>query len=133
MALLVGAVLAVLVGWFAASVRLDRDRAFYPVVTIVVASYYVLFAAMGGAPGALVLELLVGAVFLVAAAVGFRGSLWIVVVALAAHGIFDVVHAGLISNPGVPVWWPDFCMAYDVAAAGYLAWSIRSGRIRATR
>lgn len=132
MALLIGAVLALLVGWFAAAVRLDRDRAFYPVVTIVVASYYALFAAMGAAPGVLVLETLVGAVFLVAAAAGFTGSLWIVVGALAAHGIFDFIHAALIFNPGVPVWWPDFCMAYDVTAAGYLALSIKSGRIRVT-
>ena len=28
--------------------RFDRDRAFYPTVTIIVASYYVLFAAIGG-------------------------------------------------------------------------------------
>ena len=38
MALLVGVLLAVSVGLFAAGVGLDRDRAFYPVVTIVIAS-----------------------------------------------------------------------------------------------
>jgi hypothetical protein len=36
-ALLVGALLAVAVGLFATSIGLDRDRAFYPVVTIVIA------------------------------------------------------------------------------------------------
>jgi hypothetical protein len=27
-----------------------------------------------------------------------------------------------VANPGVPLWWPSFCMAYDVTAAGILAW-----------
>jgi hypothetical protein len=54
-----------------------------------------------------------------------------VVVALAAHGIFDLAHAAFISNPGVPHWWPEFCLTYDVTAAVYLAWLLKSGRIRA--
>jgi hypothetical protein len=130
-ALLVGAVLAVCVGLFATGVGLDRDRAFYPVVTIVVASYYALFAAMGASTQALVLESLVGAVFLAVAAVGFRSSLWVVAIALAAHGLFDLIHAAVISNPGVPGWWPEFCGAYDVTAAAYLAWLLISGTRRA--
>ena len=131
MALLVGALLAFSVGLFATGFGLDRDRAFYPVVTIVVASYYALFAVMGASTHALVLESLAGAVFLAAAVSGFRWSLWVVVVALAAHGIFDLIHAAVISNPGVPSWWPEFCLTYDVTAAVYLAWLLKSGRIRA--
>ena len=122
MALTVGAVLALLVGAMATAVGLDRDRAMYPLVTLVVASYYVLFAAMGASTGILALEALAGAAFVVAAIVGFRSSLWIVVAALAGHGVFDLVHGSIIHNPGVPHWWPHFCSAYDVAAAAYLAW-----------
>ena len=131
MAALIGALLAFAVGLLATALGLDRDRAFYPVVTIVIASYYVLFAVMGEAMDALVLEALVGAVFLAGAAMGFRTSLWVVVVALVAHGLFDLVHAAIISNPGVPAWWPAFCLAYDVAAAAYLAWLLQRGRLRA--
>ena len=131
MALLVGALLAFSVGLFASGVGLDRDRAFYPVVTIVIASYYALFAVMGASTHTLVLESLVWAVFLAVAVTGFRWSLWVVVVALAAHGLFDLTHAAIISNPGVPRWWPGFCLAYDVTAAAYLAWLLKSGRIRA--
>jgi len=130
-ALLVGALLALSVGLLATGVGLDRDRAFYPIVTMVVASYYALFAVMGASTHALVLESLVGAVFLAFAVAGFRWSLWIAAVALAAHGIFDLTHAAVISNPGVPGWWPEFCGAYDVTAAAYLAWLLKSGRIRA--
>ncbi len=96
-----------------------------------IASYYPLFAIMGASTHALVLESLVCAVFLAVAAVGFRSSLWVVVVALAAHGIFDLSHGTVISNPGVPRWWPEFCLTFDVTAAAYLAWLLRSGHIRA--
>jgi hypothetical protein len=131
-ALLIGAVLALSVGLFATGVGLDRDRAFYPVVTIVIATYYVLFAVMGASTHALVLESLVCLLFLAGAVAGFRGSLWLVVVALAGHGILDLTHAAVIANPGVPTWWPEFCLTYDVSAAAYLAWLLRSGRVRAT-
>ena len=131
MALMIGISLALAVGGFATAVRLDRDRAFYPTVMIVIAFYYVLFAVMGSSTPALVLESLVGAGFLLAAVSGFRSTLWIVVAALAAHGIFDLVHGAAISNPGVPLWWPEFCLTYDVTAAAYLAWLLKSGRIRA--
>jgi hypothetical protein len=131
-ALLIGVFLAVAVGLFATSVGLDRDRAFYPTVTLVIAFLYALFAVMGGSPEALVAESLAGAVFAALAVAGFRASLWVVVAALAAHGVFDLVHGRLISNPGVPAWWPPFCLAYDVTASGYLAWLLARRRVRAT-
>jgi len=131
LALIIGVLLALGAGLLGTASGLDRDRAFYPIVTIVIATYYALFAIMGASTHALVLESLVGAVFLAAAVSGFRSSLWIVVVALGAHGVFDLAHGMVISNPGVPVWWPEFCLAYDAAAAGYLAWLLKSERLRA--
>lgn len=124
MAYVIGVVLALGVALFAMRVGLDRDRAFYPTVTIVVASYYVLFAAMGGSGYALVLELIVMAGFVTAAIVGFKKSEWILVAALAGHGVFDALRGNVIENPGVPAWWPAFCGAYDVVAAACLAWII---------
>jgi len=131
MAFLVGAGLAFSVGLFATGLGLDRDRAFYPVVAMVVATYYVLFAAMGASTHVLVLEVLVCAGFLAVAAAGFRWSLWAAVAALAGHGILDATHAAVITNPGVPPWWPAFCLAYDVTAAAYLAWLLLRKRLRA--
>jgi hypothetical protein len=98
---------------------------------IVIAALYALFAVMGGSTNALVIESLVGAVFVAAAVSGFKSSLWVVVLALAAHGVFDLIHGRVISNPGVPAWWPAFCLAYDVTAAAYLAWLLKIDRIRA--
>ena len=129
MPLLVGVLLAIAVGLVGSVGGLDRDRALYPTVTIVVASYYALFAVMGSSNHALLLEILVGAGFLAAAIVGFRTSLWIVVIALAAHGVFDSVHNRIISNPGMPAWWPQFCGSIDVGMAAWLAWMLKRGRI----
>src|SRR5882762_2595571 len=98
MALLVGVLLAVAVGLFATGLGLDRDRAFYPTVMIVIASTYTLFAVMGASTRALILETLAGAAFLALAATGFKWSLWLVVVALAAHGVFDLTHGAFIAN-----------------------------------
>jgi hypothetical protein len=127
----VGACLAFAVGIFATVVRLDRDRAFYPTVAIVIACLYSLFAVMGGSTRALVIESLIGVGFVALAVLGFRTSLWVVAAALGVHGVFDLVHGAVISNPGVPHWWPAFCLTYDAAAAGYLAWLIISRRTRA--
>jgi hypothetical protein len=121
----IGSLLAMFVSLLARSVKLDRDRAFYPTVLIVIASYYVLFAVMGGTVQALIIESSVMTAFLLVAVVGFKFNLWILVAALVGHGIFDFFHSRIVSNAGVPEWWPAFCLAYDVCAGGCLAWLIR--------
>jgi hypothetical protein len=122
MGLVVGVALALFVSLFARLAGFDRDRAFYPTLLVVIASYYVLFAVMGGSVQALLTEAMVMTGFSFVAVVGFKRNLWLVVGALAGHGVFDLVHGYLVTNPGVPVWWPLFCLAYDVSAAGFLAW-----------
>ena len=129
MPFVIGIVLSAGVAVFARKVGLDRDRAFYPTVTIVIALYYVLFAAMSGSVQAVVIESVVMTLFAAAAVAGFKSSTWIVVVALAGHGVFDAVHGYLIENAGVPAWWPAWCLGYDVGAAVWLAWLLRRGLI----
>ena len=128
---LIGIALAVSVGLLLSWSRMDRDRAVYPIAMIVIGSYYLLFALIGQSPASLLVELAVFAVFAAAAIAGFRSSLWLVVAALATHGVFDLFHGLLVNNPGVPTWWPGFCAAYDVIAAAYLAVLLRRGRIAA--
>jgi hypothetical protein len=121
----VGIVLSLSVALFATRVGFDRDRAFYPTVLIVIASYYVLFAAMSGSLQTVLWESSLMTAFLIAAVVGFKSSAWIVVGGLAGHGVFDALHGSVLENSGVPVWWPAFCLAYDVGAAGGLAWLLK--------
>lgn len=118
---LIGIGLALLVCTFAMLVRFDRERVFYPTMVIVIATYYILFAVMGNSTQALVWESVIAGAFFAVAVVGFKKSLWLIVAALAAHGVFDSFHHLFIRNPGVPVWWPGFCLSFDVLAGGFLA------------
>mgnify|MGYP003347563406 CR=1 FL=1 len=97
MEFIIGLALAIAVGLFATATGLDRDRSFYPTITIVIAGLYVLFAVMGESTHALMIELAIGAAFVIAAVAGFKGSLWIVVVALAGAtalgAVWKIVHA----------------------------------------
>ncbi len=121
----IGLALSAGVALFARQVALDRDRAFYPTVMIVIASYYVLFAVMTGSVQVVATEAVAMTLFAAAAVIGFKSSPWILVAALAGHGLFDAVHGHLIANAGVPPWWPAWCLAYDVGAAAALAWLLR--------
>lgn len=129
MAFLIGIGAALAVGVFGTITGLDRERGFYPTILVVIASYYVLFAAMAGSLSALGPELLVFALFAAVAAWGFRRDLWLVVAGLVAHAVLDFFHGGLVSNPGVPSWWPAWCAAYDLTAPAYLASLLLRGRV----
>jgi hypothetical protein len=118
---LIGVVLAAIVCAFALAAGFDRDRVFYPTLLIVIATYYILFAVMGSSTQALVVEPLVAGIFLMFALAGFKKNLWVVAAALAGHGVFDFFHHLVIQNPGVPVWWPGFCLSFDILAGGFLA------------
>jgi hypothetical protein len=120
-----GIILPIFVGVCAMVIGLDRDRAFYPTVMCVIACIYVLFAAMSGEVRTVIPESLIAVVFLIVATMGFTRNSWWVVLALAAHGTLDVFHGSIVSNSGVPVWWPAFCATYDIVAAGFLAWTLR--------
>jgi len=129
MGTLVGIAVAAFTSLLGRVAGFDRDRAYYPTLLIVVASYYVLFAAMGGSTRALLVESAVMAAFVAMAVAAFRSRLWIAAAGLVGHGVFDMlVHAHLVANPGMPAWWPPFCAAYDVAAGLFLAWLLTRGR-----
>lgn len=126
-----GFAIASVVALTANTLGLDKDRAFYPTVMAVVASYYGLFAAMAGSALVILEEAAVMLVFLLAAVLGFKRNLWVVVAALVGHGILDCFHGHFISNPGIPVWWPMFCLTYDLVAGLLLAWLLCHDRISA--
>lgn len=128
---LVGLFLALAVSVSATLVGFDRDRAFYPTAMVVIASYYGLFAVLGGSVQVLLFESIAIAAFLALSVLGFKRNLWLVVGALLAHGIFDFFHSHIVTNPGVPSWWPMFCLTYDITAAAYLAWLLRRSQVAA--
>src|SRR5206468_7274924 len=111
---LIGVVLAAAVCAFAMAAGFDRDRVFYPMLLIVIATYYILFAVMGSSTPALTIESLAAGSFLILSVAGFKKNLWLVVAALAGHGVFDFWHDLFIQNAGVPLWWPGFCLSFDI-------------------
>jgi hypothetical protein len=131
---LIGVGLALVACAFATLAGFDRDRVFYPTLLTVIATYYSLFAVMGNSTPALAIESAVAGAFLVLAVAGFKRNLWLVVAALAGHGVFDFFHQLFIQNPGVPMWWPGFCLSFDILAGSFLAMLLmrRSGFALAT-
>lgn len=131
---LVGVILGLVVGGFATTAGFDRDRSFYPTVLIVIASYYALFALMGANPHpALEIEIAVGLVFAVLAVLGFKKNIWLAAIGIGGHGFFDFfVHHALVTNSGMPVWWPGFCGTIDIVIGGWLAaclWKTRKTKL----
>lgn len=128
MDIVIGIVLALATGIAGSVVAFDRERSFYPVILIVIATYYVVFAATGASWTAVMAESGVAGIFTVVAVIGYKRTLWFVVGGLAGHGIFDLVHSWVIENRGVPPSWPLFCSSYDLIAAAYLAWLLKRRR-----
>ena len=118
---LVGILLSLGTIVLAAVVGFARERSFYSTVAIVVATYYILFAAMGASGRTLMIEIAIASGFILFAVLGFKGNFWLVAAALVGHGIFDFIRPSVIANPGVPHWWPGFCLAFDVIFGGWLA------------
>jgi len=118
---LIGLILALVLCLFAMLTGFDRDRAFYSTVVIVVAHYYVLFAVVGATTHIVLAESMAASAFIVLAVVGFKTTQWITAAALAGHGVYDFFHHLIIQDPGVPVWWPAFCMSFDVLAGAIVA------------
>ncbi len=110
----IGVLSAVAIAAFAGYTRFDRDRSFFPTVLVVIASYYILFAVMGGSRQALVWELAAAVVFSTLAVMGALHLPVLVGVGIVAHGLFDFVHYMMVENAGVPDWWPGFCGSFDV-------------------
>jgi hypothetical protein len=117
MEFIVGIALALLVCSAAAWLGMDRNRVFYPTVLIVIASYYILFAVIDGGHDVLLSELAIATAFIGLAVVGFKRNLWLVVGALAGHGVMDYFHDVPVHNTGVPRGWPGFCLTFDLTAA----------------
>ena len=129
---LIGVAMALAIAGLAVGTGMDRDRSFAPVVMIVIAFYYVLFAAMSGSTRVLVMEVAVAMGFSLVAVAGLLTKPWIAPAAIIAHGLFDTVHHLLIENTGMPRWWPGFCMSIDIAlGAALVALLVRRTRAAA--
>lgn len=129
MEFVIGIVLGAVIALSTTAIGFARDRSFYPTVLIVVASYYGLFAIMGGSLRTLAIEAIPMVAFFGLAVAGFKRSGWFVAVGLFGHTIFDIFHSHVVENPGMPLWWPGFCLSIDFTLGAFLSYYLlRSGR-----
>jgi hypothetical protein len=105
------------------------ERWLYALGLISLPSIYAFFALQAGEQAVGVKEMIYGAPFLVAglffAFVGVRQSAVVVGVFWLLHGLYDLVHSQVITNTGVPGWYPIWCFAVDAVIGLYLLWLSR--------
>jgi len=123
----IGAILAVAIAFLARVTGFDRDRSYYAVVLIVISTYYVLFACIVNE--AIVAEIFVATIFSAIAIAGAFRSPLLLGIGLFMHGVFDLVHGYIISNSGVPVWWPSFCASIDVVLGLWVIYLAKTKKV----
>jgi hypothetical protein len=136
MEIIAGLIATIAVVGLGFAIRQGRSLSFYSSVLIVIALGYVLFAAMAGTPRTIVVESAIAVGFIIVAVTAVRcGALrtagWLVVAGLTAHGVYDLVHSSVVTNPVVPAWWPLFCAVVDILLGGWVLVLLRRGRLMA--
>jgi hypothetical protein len=91
-----------------------------------IAAVYVGFAVADGRPRVIAVEAAVAAVFVVVAAAGVTGPVWLLVAGLAGHGFKDLWQhrSHYVANTR---WWPPFCLVVDWVVAAILVVLIAVG------
>jgi hypothetical protein len=101
----------------------------YSLGLLTLPSLYALFALQAGEQALGAKEMLYGIPFVVAGLlftfVSIRQSAAVVGALWILHGVYDLTHSRLFTNPGVPGWYPVWCFAVDVVIGAYLLWLSR--------
>ncbi len=98
----------------------EREKSFYPLLLIFMALQYLLFSVIDSNKEVIIGEGLVITIILVLSVSGYKINQWWLVTGFAAHSLWDYFHNAIIHNQGVPSWWPEFCLGYNVLIALYL-------------
>lgn len=124
---LIGAAVGALTILFARFIR--GERWLYSLGLLTLPGIYASFALQAGEHAVGVKEIIYGVPFVVAglvfAFVSVRQSAVVVGVFWLLHGLYDLVHSQLITNTGVPSWYPVWCFAVDAVIGSYLLWLSR--------
>ena len=124
---LIGAAVGVLTIAFARFIR--GQHWLYSLGLLTLPSLYAFFALQAGEQAVAGKEMIYGVPFLVAglvfAIVSIRHSAVVVGAFWILHGLYDLTHSQLITNPGVPSWYPVWCFSVDAVIGVYLIWLSR--------
>jgi hypothetical protein len=91
-----------------------------------IAAVYIGFAVADGRPTVIAVECLVAGAFVVLAAAGVTGTVWLLVAGYAGHGFKDFWQhrRQYVANTR---WWPPFCAAVDWLLAAVLVVEVAAG------
>ena len=120
MDLIIGILLGILTIIAAKFTGFDRDRSFYPILLIVIALYYVLFAFQSNANDEILFEVVIALLFSALAVWGHHKSLKIVASGLVLHGVYDLFQGHIVFSTNPPHWWPLFCLGFDATLGIWL-------------
>jgi len=119
-----GAILGIALILLARSVR--AESRIFSVALMLLPLVYVAFALAAREWDAAVLELALGAPFILAGALclTFRTPISVVAIGLlwVIHAAYDISHDRLLVNSGVPGWYPLFCATLDMVVGFYVIW-----------
>jgi len=127
----IGALIGAAVGVLTiVSARLIRgERWLYSLGLLTLPSLYAFFALQAGEQAVGIKEMIYGVPYVVAglvfAFVTVRRSAVVVGAFWLLHGLYDLVHSQLITNTGVPGWYPIFCFVVDAVIGSYVLWLSR--------
>lgn len=127
---IIGVVLASLTASAANLLSRDGRKIFYPCVLTVVGVGYIGFTLLISHKFEFGWEVILAVLFTLLAVSGYYRSLWLIVIGLMLHGVYDLVHidffqVGAIQDEGNPLWWTAFCYAYDMTLALWLVWYLK--------
>lgn len=108
---------------------IGAERWLYSLSLLTLPGIYAFFALRTGEQAVGLKEMIYGVPYVVAglifAFVSVRQSAMVVGIFWLLHGLYDLVHDQLITNTGVPGWYPIFCFAVDAVIGSYLLWLSR--------
>jgi hypothetical protein len=98
----------------------------YAMGLVLIAAVYIGFAVADGRPKVIAVETGVASIFVVLAGVAVTGSVWLIVIGLAGHGLKDLWQhrSQFVADTR---WWPPFCLVVDWVAATIIATAIVVG------
>ncbi len=96
----------------------------YPLVLSIYPMFYFGFAIYANDQAALMQELKysipIFIICIITAIKDIKYSVFVLSLGYIGHGIYDAVHIHLFENPGMPIWWPEFCGTADIIMGLYL-------------
>ncbi|MDM7861641.1 hypothetical protein QTP81_13655 [Alteromonas sp. ASW11-36] len=118
LAAFIGIVLSLVLIISAKVTQFDKDKSFYPLILICIASFYIVSAVMVG--HSVVREIGIACIFVIVAFYGAFKSLFVVGFAIALHGVYDVLHFLKFTETVAPTWWAPFCATVDFIVGAWV-------------